>query len=91
MISAATRPAAAVAGTRSWGAKKASRGLSTGWGEIRQDTPAAGEERALPARGHGGSPFDDRASTASQAVRGGTRQCPAAPSRGVVGHRPGRG
>ena len=70
MISAATRPAAAVAGTRSWGAKKASRGLSTGWGEIRQDTPTAGEERALPARGHGGSPFDDRASTASQAVRG---------------------
>jgi hypothetical protein len=50
MISAATRPAAAVAGTRSWGAKKASRGLNTGWGEIRQDTPAAGEERALPAR-----------------------------------------
>jgi hypothetical protein len=50
MVSAATRPAAPAAGTRSRGAKKASRGLSTGWGEIRQDTPATAEERALPAR-----------------------------------------
>ena len=50
MVSAATRPAAAAAGTRSWGAKKASRGLRTGRGEIRQETPATAGERALPAR-----------------------------------------
>ena len=50
MVSATTRPAAAAAGTRSWGAKKASRGLRTGRGEIRQETPATAGERALPAR-----------------------------------------